>query len=96
MIAFPTEQQPAMRRLKMLAVTADTLVAMCKLDGKCRLSAQGMPPDAKVFGVRMVADRNIIELVIESESFPEVKAGDCLQYFSVSFTKHFDSGETVA
>lgn len=89
MIFFPGSSVSS-RRIKDLAVTPETLVYMCQADGTYRLSATGMPADAKVYGVRVDDEKQIIHVVIESESFEEISAGTCIPRLLVTFTKHFD------
>lgn len=73
---------------KLLTVDVETLVYLFQVDGSFTLSATGMPADAKC--VRSwINNHGFLEMVIESDTFPDQQEGSSLSPMSVTFHKHF-------
>lgn len=96
-----------LQRWKLLRVTPEALIALCQMDGSYRLSAEGMPEDARPVHIftetpwlRMAGSGNaegqlmLIGVVIESESFDLVDPSH-LPELSVRFTKHYEVTEVA-
>lgn len=91
MIRIPTIDV-AGRRVKRLSISPDQLVAWIQSMREPRtFSAKGLPDDAVVLACVYDADRRLIQLLIESESYPEREPGSSVEEFDVQFTVHTEA-----
>lgn len=88
-------REPKTRRLARLRIQGDLLLDLMRShDGTKLLRQQGIPDDAKVVGI--VTDRvlNIIELLLESDTFEEVKDGTWIPDIAVNYSVGYPLADT--
>lgn len=76
------------KRLKILRVSADVLLAFFQMDGTRLIRAAGMPDDAKIIGTNASAHfvSNQLLLMIHSETFPEVPESHPCPELDITFS----------
>lgn len=77
------------RRLKVLYIADEALVALLSLDGTRRVRVEGMPADAKIVGYssHLFFHRDALALKVQSETFPEVAPYDALPTLELKVTE---------
>lgn len=68
------------RKLKLLRFSADVLLRMMK--GQCKVEA-GLPSDAKPIRTQYSFEKDAIEVMVESDEFPEIKEGEFISSLDV-------------
>jgi len=82
------------KRVKMLCVTPDCVVDLLRTSNPpTTLSFNGIPHDGRVIATHYNPDHQMLEFIIESEEFPLVHPGECLERFNVVITNHHGEAE---
>ena len=74
-----------MARVKILRINPEWLANLLRLDGKWLVKIDGLPPDARIIGIsdHQHFDRDIICLKVESQEFPDVRAGNTFEWMNL-------------
>lgn len=85
------------RRIKILHVTNDILVAFFQLDGTKRLKVTGMPADARIVGVdqHRYWDEDRTSFTVRSAEFPEVPENEAIPDLNVELCEVSTAGAEV-